>query len=305
MKSPLEVTLGSDPEFMVLDTHRNRIVNAIPVIQHNKHDPFDLGDGMRLYSDNVLAEVSFPPARSPLEGVCRMKAVISKAQEKIGPRFQLLPRASHIYDEHELGPKPTIMKDKLPVEWEIGCVPNFDVYQDIQRVPIPFSDGLRTGSFHIHVGNTDYKNKSAFRLVSKHSQRLAVKIMDVVVGCASVVFDRDPTAVARRKLYGKAGEWRPTKYGIEYRCLGNYALNSPELTSLVFDLTEFAMDFIRNDTAEDVLSKISPKVVQDAINNNNIGMASAILAVVGLPGPLWKRVQFHKAPNFLKDWGLS
>ena len=35
---------------------------------------------------------------------------------RLGKRFSMIPKASHVYDEQELGPKPAVMKGKLPIE---------------------------------------------------------------------------------------------------------------------------------------------------------------------------------------------
>lgn len=296
----LEITLGADPELMLVRRDDRKIVSSIPVLKRNKNNPIDLGDGIRTYSDNVLVEAAFPPSRSIEGAVETMRKALVRIHEKLGKNYELLPQASHVYDGKELGKKG----EKNPA-WEVGCSPNFDVYADAMNMPGDFSSGLRTGSFHIHIGNANYRNpRCGDELMSVESKQDAIKIMDIFVGCASVLFDKDPTAPARRALYGKAGEYRPTDYGVEYRCLGNYGLRSPELTRLVFELAGYAMTHIRNGTAKDVLKSVDPIKVQLAINDNDATLAESILYKAGLPAKLMERVKTPRNPDFLQDWSI-
>jgi hypothetical protein len=273
-------------------------------LKHDKHDPIDLGDGIKMYADNVLLETSFPPSFTRDGFVTKLKNAFHRIQDKLGKRYSLVPQSSHIYDPDQLGPKPEIMEGELPVEWEIGCNPNYDVYGRCMRKPTPFQDGLRTGSFHIHIGNFEYTNPNETKLITVESKEQMVKLMDIFVGCSSVIFDKDETSLARRALYGKAGEFRPTKYGIEYRCLGGYPLRSPELAGLVIDLTEYAVSFIDSGQAAPLLNSVDEVTVRRAIDTNNKGLASAVLAVAGLPNNLWKKVTQDYNPNFARDWQL-
>jgi hypothetical protein len=301
----LTLTFGADPELMLQEKETGRMVNSIPVLKHNKHDPISLGDGIKMYSDNVLVETSFPPSHSREGFISRLRQALQRMTDKIGPKYRLEPKAAHVYDFGELGPKPKSMVGELPVEWEIGCNPNFDVYARAPRIPEPFADGLRTGSFHVHVGNDAWKSKQDKRLLDMTTKEHAIKLLDIYLGCSSVIFDNDPTSLARRALYGKAGEFRPTPYGVEYRCLSNYALRSPDLASLVIDLTEFAMKFIEDGTSEDVIRSVDESIVRKAINHNNKGFAAAILARSGLSDSLWARVQKEYKPNFKAEWQLN
>ena len=73
---------------------------------------------------------------------------------------------------------------------------------------------------------------------------LAVKILDIVVGNTCVIMDRAPSQVERRKVYGRAGEYRLPAHGIEYRTLSNFWLRSYQLTHLVFSLARFAINIL-------------------------------------------------------------
>jgi hypothetical protein len=264
-----KIQIGGDPEFMIKHLPSDEIVSAIPVIKRDKHNPVDLGGGVRMYSDNVLLETAYPPSSSPLAAVSTVGRVLRKVQAWLGKEYRLVAQSAHTFSETQLGKKPDVMIGKLPVEWEIGCNPSWNAYKPGDNIPAPFADGLRTGSFHIHIGSP--------LLQSWDTRVEAAKMMDLIVGCSGVLFDRDESSLYRRMLYGKAGEFRPTPYGVEWRVLGNYALRSPQLTRLVFDLTQYAMDLIDEGHHIDILNETDWKVVETAINTNSKTLAAIAL----------------------------
>lgn len=283
----LGFTLGSDPEMMLFDTVKGRIVSSIPVLQRDKHNPIDLGNGAKMYADNVLVETAFPPATTKEGFITTLRSVLSRMQDSIGENYRLIPQSSHVYPEDEL-------QDKSAKE--SGCNPNYDVYARTMNKPAPFSSGLRTGSFHIHVGHE--------KLLNPETKDKAIKLLDIYLGCGSVVFDRDDTSPARRALYGKAGEFRPTPYGVEYRVLGNFALRSPKTTELVVDLVVKAMEHIINGTEDRLIALIPEEDVVNSINNNMRGLAKSVLLRAGLDKETFARINRHYNPTFYKAWGL-
>ncbi len=280
------MTIGSDPELMLFDRNERRIVSSIPVIKQDKHNPIDLGDGAKMYSDNVLVEASFPPASTKSEFLSTVRSVLGKMHSHLGNRYALIPKAAHVYDADDL-------KEKKAAE--SGCNDNFDVYLRRKGPPPPFTSGLRTGSFHIHVGHEE--------LLAPENKDKMIRIMDIFVGCSSVLFDGDETSPMRRALYGKAGEFRPTSYGVEYRVLGNFALRSPKATELVVDLVEHCMDVTLQKKDEAILAKINPTDVQHAINDNMRGLAKSILIKAGVPTSMLVRAgRLSNAKMSVESW---
>ncbi len=122
----------------------------------------------------------------------------------------------------------------------------------------------------------NFKNaKETDPLMSLKSKIEAIKMLDLYLGLPSVLFDRDDTSILRRTLYGKAGEFRPTEYGIEYRVLGPYVANSPRLIRLAFDLVEHTMHLIGEGEAEKCLKLLPQPKVIEAINTVNKKMAES------------------------------
>ena len=115
----------------------------------------------------------------------------------------------------------------------LGCMPSSSAYGR-ESIKIDPSTNIRTGAGHIHIGlPPDYtKHFSATELVT---------VMDVLVGNTCVLLDRDPSSTIRRKMYGRAGEFRTPVHGVEYRTLSNFWLHSYPLMSLVMGLTKIAV----------------------------------------------------------------
>lgn len=293
-------TLGTDPELFIFDHALNRMASAPRVIGAYKDNPVSLDRGVKMYADNALAEASMPPEETVGGMVNRIRDVIMQMSGRIGKDFSLVAQSSHFFHKEELG------EEKL---WEVGCNPNFNAYLRCQNEPIPFTDTMRTGSFHLHLGH----DALAYRGSGKYTQTedlqtnpnkvLAIKLLDIYLGCASVLFDKDQTSGARRKYYGMAGEFRPTPYGVEYRVLGNWALRSPETTRLCFDLALRALDALDSDIADVIVESIGEEDPQLAINSGDVEMASEVLLKTDLEDKLHMRVfEDYKNDNMMEAW---
>ena len=78
----------------------------------------------------------------------------------------------------------------------------------------------------------------------------------------------------RKELYGKAGAFREKPYGVEYRTISNYYLQSKKLIYWVFDQTQAAINFVNNQTPIDDFLQ---EVVQTTINTSNKQDALALV----------------------------
>ena len=132
-----------------------------------------------------------------------------------------------------------------------------------------------------------------------------VKLLDIFLGCANVIFDKDHTAKVRRALYGTASEHRLPPHGLEYRCLGPYVLQSPKLVELALDLSDYALTPIRRGKEKELLKSIDARKVQAAINTCDVQLAEQVLTEAGLPTKLMERVKHdYGAPDLYKAWAL-
>lgn len=295
MKTQMNFTIGSDPELMVYNRSLGRVVSSLPILP-NKENPIDLHDGIFVYSDNVLMEAKFSPVITKNDFVNSFRQTFIRTKKYLGNNFEIIPMASHVYDDSEL-------KDREA--WRIGCTPSYNCYTNDENEIVKFKNGMRTGSAHIHIGNG--------KLCNYNTRNEVIRLLDIFVGCASVILERDNIDVskARRMYYGRAGEFRPTPYGLEYRVLSPFVLWTPELMELVYDLVDFTLSIVEGGETNDVLNLINPRKIQTVINNCDVKLAKKILnSVQGrpsyLPDEFIARINGnYNIGNFDRSWGID
>lgn len=220
-------TFGSDPEFMLL--RNGRIRSAIGVLFGSKLKRIKLG-GHEFFYDNVLAECAVAPASTKQEAVDKMRDCLRRFAKLVHPH-QLLCKAAHDYDWSELNSR---------YAKEISCDPEFCAYRLKAMEPSEeeFVAGrLRTAGGHVHLGSSIICD-DVFGAIN------TTKMLDLFLGIPAVFLDGDDTTRRRKKFYGHAGTFRDPEYGVEYRTLGNFWLQSPKLLSLVHDLCAFTLGFL-------------------------------------------------------------
>jgi hypothetical protein len=126
-----------------------------------------------------------------------------------------------------------------PEQVALGCEPSLNAYgEDPLFVPNPEALPIRFAGGHLHFGINE-----AFSKIRCHVQKNApaiVRMMDRIVGLASVCLAREIDTPVRRRFYGRAGEYRLPKWGLEYRVLSNFWLSDPKIAQLVFEIGRFA-----------------------------------------------------------------
>lgn len=113
--------------------------------------------------------------------------------------------------------------------------------------------------FHIHIGYNHPAVPESLRMV---------KLLDIFLGIPSVIIDPDKK---RRELYGKAGAFRLTKYGVEYRTLSSYMMSKDSILYLVWDLLTLAENFGGSPNAFD------KNQIQHIINESDVEEAKKFL----------------------------
>lgn len=157
-----------------------------------------------------------------------------------------------------------------------GCAPSQSIYKDkIDIKAVNASEyRIRAAGGHIHLGHCD--NPPLKKALVKDCKR-TVAMLDIIVGNTSVLVDRDAGNVERRKLYGRAGEYRLPAHGLEYRTLSNYWLMCKPLMSFAFGMARFAGSLMADkdcDVYFDAFaSKVKKSKIHKAINNNDFELA--------------------------------
>lgn len=222
-----KVSFGADPELLL--TKQSKPYSAIGVIQGGPDNRIKV-KGHSFFYDNVLAECAIKPGKSKKEVINNFRECLQIYADMVKP-FKLTPQASINFPESQL---------RHPDARKAGCAPDNCAYAMKQMEPpkeAMENGNLRSCGGHIHLGSN--------LLVSDGPEPiLAIYALDLFVGISSLFLDRDPTAARRRALYGAAGRFRTKDYGIEYRSLSNFWLESPKMTELIYDLCIFSHDFV-------------------------------------------------------------
>lgn len=216
------ILVGSDPEIMLTDAN-GELVNALNVVSGRKYMPTMLDSG-NVIADNVNIEFNPPPASTAGEFVSNIRRMMSDVQEVVG-NLNLQVQTSAVFPESQM---------EHPESYLFGCEPEFDGWTGAVVAPPKSDDLFRSCGGHIHIGAEPAK-KQALHMI---------RSMDFYLGIPSVLLDNDPTSHARQRLYGGSGKFRSTRYGVEYRTLGNFWLSRPELAETMFNLAVYAVQDI-------------------------------------------------------------
>jgi len=262
--------IGADPEFFLRDKGRLP-VPAIGLIGGTKYEPrFINDDGFSaVQEDNVMVEFNIKPARSAKEFAENIALVMTHLTTDLVRRgFQIAVVPSMKFFPHQL---------KHPQAMTIGCEPDWNAWTDRQnpRVSVEKLENIRVSGGHVHISYEFNQAKP-----TPESQLELVRWCDLFLGVPSVLLDTD---TVRRQFYGKAGNFRPKLYGVEYRTLSNFWIASQETCQWVFSQIQ-AMIARMNEGKQ--LSTVDCWDIREIINRNNSNLAARFMKKhnLALPG---------------------
>ncbi len=256
----LGIRFGCDPEFFF--SKNGKIIGADKVLPEKGLDIHWRQSSVII--DGVQAELN------PAPSFCRQVLA-----NNIVASFRLLKE--HISEKNVgIDFKQTIELTQSELDGmskkskKFGCAPSRNAYRGSSKITVnPEIYKYRSAGGHIHIGhNGEYDVIEAL----KNPTRI-VRMFDLIVGNTCVLIDRDPANIERRKVYGKAGEYRMPKHGIEYRTLSNFWLRSYPLMSLVMGLSRVAISFVVSGYDKELLELVDMKEVRTAINENDFKLA--------------------------------
>lgn len=252
------VTIGADPELFLINSKTKEVVSSIGIIPGEKGNPYrskDMPEGYGLEIDNILAEFNIPPVRTKedfVEAMTYMKNYIKKFIKAKNSNLDILCKASMMVNEDQL---------QSPEAKLFGCSVDYNAYTE-EPNPKPQGErtNLRSAGLHIHLGYDDCNVETSLALI---------KYLDMYLGVPSVLKDDD---TKRRSLYGKAGCFRLTPYGLEYRVLSSYFLSNKITLSWVWNGICKAIEAYNEDYA-----LADPELVQRAINESDKELAEKLV----------------------------
>jgi len=259
-----KIIIGADIEVFLYDKKNKKCISAIDIISGTKKNPLKLTEsGFAVSHDNVLAEFNIEPAINRNGFIKNIYFMLEHIPKIIPDELTILTKASANYNEDQL---------KNPLALEFGCEPDFNVYSNTENKINQYAGlkPLRCAGFHVHIG---FDNKT------KENQWNIIKMMDLYLGVPSVLIDKD---IQRRKLYGKAGAFRPTEWGVEYRVLSGFFASSVNLIGWVYDNALRATEMALKSDLYDIRYMLS---IINSINNNNKSLAMKIIKENNVPMP--------------------
>lgn len=249
--------IGGDHEVFLRDKKTKEVVTAEGIIKGTKENPFnfDEKDPFACTSlDCVLAEYNIAPAKTKSEYYNAIQKALKHIEKNIPKNLEIaaLP-AARLEDKYL----------QSETSQKFGCSMDYNCWNN-QPNDIPIPDGnLRSAGFHITLG---YDEPNEF------VNLMWVKAMDLYTSIPSVIQEPDNE---RKKLYGKAGAFRHTPFGVEARSLSNYVLNDKKYIDWVYDNTIEAINFVNS--GKTYLLDEEADIIISAINDKDEAKAKYLI----------------------------
>lgn len=245
----LNVTLGADPE-VFLQTLNGEPQSSEGIIPGTKEEPTVISEaGHAIQPDNVMCEFNIPPVIDEDSWVRELQFCLNYIRDEYGYPVATVPSM-------EFPPEALSTEQGK----QFGCSPDFSAWSTMPFEPPVPPKKMRYAGGHIHVGWDKPDEEVGHELV---------RAMDLFLGVPAVLMDEDH---ARKSFYGNPGRMRPTSYGVEYRTLSNFWLQSEALMRWAFQQTQQAISFVNEgkeisqDLAESILTAIDtidPEIAEE------------------------------------------
>jgi hypothetical protein len=256
---------GADPEFFAVDV-AGEVIPATSFLSSKKCS-------FAVFYDGLQAEIA-PPAGNCLE------VFSSNIEYGLQSAHNLLIRKhrdARITLRNAFQLSAAQMRSLTEEDLAFRCSTSMNIYNDGGELPDPREYPWRFAGGHIHIG---CGNRRAPVI------RAMVRALDGILGVAAVSLARNWDTAERRRMYGRAGEFRLPKHGLEYRVLSNYWLCSPLIYHLTFELARYAYR-IGESGAFDILYEGTEEEIRQCINRCDVGLA---LALIERNAPLYRRI---------------
>ncbi len=248
-------TVGCDPELFVVNANGDPV--CADMIPGTKAEPHKVPFGA-VQRDGFAAEFNIDPVNNFEEFDHHIVEVMKSLKGFLPKGYSLLAAPSVVF-------KPEIFDDAPDDAKELGCSPDFDAWTgDVNPPPSdPNNPLLRTASGHLHFGWTDDASLSDMQHIL--NCRDLVRQLDWYLGGWSIKMDTDSI---RRRLYGKAGACRYKPYGVEYRVLSNFWLQTKTRRLAVWNRAAQAIKDMRTGFLPDKVGDSANSLLIQSINTS-------------------------------------
>jgi hypothetical protein len=259
-------TIGCDPEYFLRKKESHEYVSSIPHVKGTKDEPEPLPQGGFVMKDNVAIEFGVPPASNVEDFVKYVCGAVSDLNEYLPNDLELCCVPSAYFPKEEL---------THPEAQEFGCAPDYNAWlEDVNEPPCDAADGtFRACGGHVHTGSP---------LIKAYADKIRfIKVMDCMHGHVSTKLDNSKEAIERRYLYGKAGCFRFTDYGAEYRTMSNFWVKTEKLMRLVYHMTGDALDILENKLDDKLIKELGgERQIRMTIDEGKEDVAGALVDTV-------------------------
>lgn len=274
------VKFGMDAEFF-LKTLAGHPVPVCGLLGGTKEEPKpleELGEGFAVQEDNAAAEFNIPATPS----IIVFRNHVGDALQAIRTRLPetMIPDTENscvLFSEKYL---------RIPQLQVFGCDPDYNAYSmTTNERPVAPQPGLRTAAAHIHSSWNDPTDEQRFELI---------RLFDVFA-VLPIIKDQTDADARRRSMYGKAGAFRPKKYGVEHRVLSNTWIFNP--TKIRETLRRYVDAIVAFNAGITVDPKDYSKV-ENAINNPHKKLAVMLHEMYKRKfqhavGPMWSMSDYY------------
>lgn len=227
---PVKLLIGADPELFIRDKSTKQIISAHNLLPGTKWEPHKVNQGA-IQVDGVAAEFNIDPCQNLENWTFNISSVMQTLQKTLGDKYELVSEPTNTFAWDYFKTLPENVR-------ELGCNPDFNAWTGrVNERPDGGSTTMRTCAGHIHIGwgkNMDSQDETHFE-----DCRVIARNLDYWLGLYSLQWDINTD---RRKLYGKAGSFRPKPYGMEYRPLSNVWLRTQGLQNWVFNAAKIGTE---------------------------------------------------------------
>lgn len=214
----MDIKMGVDPEFYVVDRATDKPVSAHTLVPGTKKDPHPLPRGGFVQSDGVAVEFNIPASSTAHEFANNIQNALTDLREMIPNQYKFVFKPYAKFD-------PDYFKDLPDNVKELGCDPDMNAYTGtFNRSPGEEFGNKPERVFggHIHIGwGTDLKGDGHKRdCIHVIKQIESLGTPDYTYAMETVLLqDR------RQRVYGSRGSFRMKPYGVEWRAPSNVWLN--------------------------------------------------------------------------------
>lgn len=251
-------TFGCDPEAFVFEGDKP-VPAAWAGIPGTKEEPYEvLGGAVQV--DGMAAEFNIDPVDNYEDWENNITVVIDQLKSLLPEGLELRFKSSSVVFDEDIFEKADDYSKAL------GCMPDVDAWTGGLNPPAnPENPYLRCIGGHVHVGWTENELLSDLQHIL-NCQDL-VKQFDWFLGGWSVLQDPDSK---RRELYGKMGACRYKPYGVEYRVLSPFWVETKELRLAVWNRMNAGINAMAQMFVPEKLPKKFEEILRRGINESKM-----------------------------------